>query len=98
LDFPIHKIEALQGVYPEKIYIGYVLPPSIDLLLTSLSDGRDPDQCRFPATVAELNARQHQHLTGYDIIVRNDPDLAGRTASLIYDSFIKQSNEKLINT
>lgn len=87
LDFPIQKVSILRDAYPQKIYVAYILPPSIALLMARLSDGRDPENARLQAALEELNAVQDQQLTGYDLIVKNNQGTVARTAELIYKAF-----------
>ncbi len=95
LDFPIQKLSVLQAAYPQKIYVAYILPPSIDLLIARLADGRDPENARLQAALDELNAIENHRLTGYDLLVKNNQGLLVRTAYLIYRSF-QYSNQRTI--
>jgi orotidine-5'-phosphate decarboxylase len=54
LDWPIDRLHVMQQAFPEKIFTVYVEPPDTETLRRRLADGRDPEEKRMDAAMAEL--------------------------------------------
>ncbi len=56
LDWPVSRMDVVQAAFPDRMFVIYVSPPSLEVLRGRLdNDGRDPQGQRYRAAAEELS-------------------------------------------
>lgn len=90
LDWPITHLDVMKQAFAGKLFTVYVEPSDLDMLQLHLADGRDPDQKRFDAGVAELSVLKtgtYDSLINYRTVSR-EGDVA-TVADEIYSKYLQ---------
>lgn len=89
LDWPVHRLDVMSTAFPGKLFIAYVLPPSIDVLRERLSaDSRDTEGKRLAAAIAELESYDvTKQSSQIDLEVVSETGHLDAVASRIYSSY-----------
>lgn len=94
LDWPINKIKVMMQAFPDRLYIVYVSPPSIDVLRQRLAkDRRDTDGKRLQNACEELKAYWSSRYVGiYDFEIVSEENQVSKIARTIYTNYLKTSH------
>jgi len=89
LDWPISRIDIMQQAFAGRLYVTYVLPPSLEVLAERLrSDARDPDGLRYREAVSEIERQQAGDYDAlYDLAVVNHDNEAPAVAATIHTAY-----------
>ena len=92
LDFPIEKTNIISNFVEGKVFIAYMLPPSIQELKARLSyDNRDKEGLRLKAASAELNKyHNHEYDDKIDLHIVSETGQAKAIAIDIYTAFLSK--------
>ncbi|MFA6572028.1 MAG: hypothetical protein WCT77_12420 [Bacteroidota bacterium] len=90
LDWPAEKIGIMEKVFSGRLYVVYMIPPSIDELKKRLSkDSRDPDGVRLKSAIKELIEFESGRLDNvYDLKIISRTNCVAETAQMIYKNYI----------
>lgn len=91
LDWPIDKMEIMQHAFPKRLFVVYILPPSIESLRQRLGkDGRDGSGCRLQSALQELRMyesfRYERSYVDFEVVSRDNR--ISETARMIYDQYV----------
>jgi orotidine-5'-phosphate decarboxylase len=90
LDWPVDRLHVMQQAFPEKLFTVYVEPPDAETLRLRLADGRDPQEKRMDAAVAELaTLAQGAYDDAIDHRMVNSEGEAASVAHAIYHEYIR---------
>lgn len=95
LDWPIERLEVLTQHFPDRLFVVYVSPPSIDVLRQRLTkDGRDADGTRFKSAEKELQRYWASEYVGsYDMAVVSEEDKITEIATAIHTDYLRSFNK-----
>jgi len=91
LDWPIARLEVMTQAFPGRLFVVYVLPPSIDVLRQRLAkDGRDADGTRLTSALEELQGFWSSRYVGaYDYKIVSEDGQVTDIAEAIYFNYLK---------
>ena len=91
LDWPIDRLKVMTGAFPNQLFVVYVSPPSIDVLLQRLAkDGRDADGTRIANATDELQRFWSARYVGaYDYEIVSEDGRMAEIAETIYSNYLK---------
>lgn len=89
LDWPVDRLHIMQREFSGRLYVVYVVPPSIaELELRLAKDGRDPDGTRLAEAKAELKSYYAGKLSSlFDLEIVSDGDIE-KLATKIHMSYL----------
>lgn len=93
LDWPISRLEIMKKAFPEKLFVVYVSPPSIEILERRLlNDVRDSDNIRLQVAREELEAYWSGHYVNlYDFDIVSEENHQMKTAEAILNAYLLSS-------
>jgi guanylate kinase len=96
LDWPVSRINIMTREFPNRLYVVYVLPPSIEVLRRRLGgDNRDADGSRLKSALKELEAfHSSEYLGVYDFEIISEDGQTPKIAQAIYFKYLKSLQQK----
>ena len=89
LDWPVSRMDVVQAAFPNRLFVAYVSPPSLEVLQNRLTkDGRDPQGQRYRAAEEELSRYwQGEYDAFCNLKVVSHEDTAHEVAEHIYQCY-----------
>lgn len=90
LEWPIQRLHIMRSIFPNRLFVVYVCPPSTEELITRLkTDGRDKQGNRITEALQELNALNAGELDSlYDVKIISQTNQRLETAELLYKYYL----------
>lgn len=91
LDWPVDRFGIMQDAFPDRLYVAYVRPPSLEVLADRLrADGRDPEGVRLREAATELGREYSGEYAGLcDLVVVNNDGAVAEVARTVHENYVR---------